>query len=190
MIQNEYLSLSVDTLKELLTYDDKTGLIYYKERTPEHFKSESKVEGALKRFNIHKAGKLITYKSTNGYVMFSLTIKGVRSRGLLGHRVAYLMHHGYIDSSKQIDHINGDRLDNRIENLRLVTCQENLFNLKNKKKGKSESIGVCYKKDKNKYEANICFNYKQIYIGYYNTEKEAREAYLQKKEELFSGLVV
>jgi len=74
-----------------------------------------------------------------------------------------------------VDHINGIKTDNRIENLRWVTQQQNKCNTKSK--------GYSVNKY-GKYEARIGHDGKKIHLGTYNTEEEARQAYLTKKEEL------
>lgn len=86
----------------------------------------------------------------------------------------------------QVDHINGNRLDNRKENLRLVTNQQNQFNRKkNNKLCSSKYKGVIFNKDNNNWRARIHINDKTINIGSYNSEIEAAEAYKNKALELF-----
>jgi hypothetical protein len=77
---------------------------------------------------------------------------------------------------RQADHKNHDTLDNTRKNLRIVTHQENHFNLKNTK-------GYSWNKQYNKYQARIKANGKHIHLGMYNTKKEARKAYLEAKAE-------
>jgi len=86
-----------------------------------------------------------------------------------------------------VDHINGDSLDNRKENLRVCTHQENQMNRRINKDNTSGYKGVYYdaKNKKNSWYAKIMFNYKLIHIGYYKTKEEAARAYDQKAIELF-----
>ena len=77
---------------------------------------------------------------------------------------------------RQADHINHNTLDNRKCNLRIVTNQENHFNRRNTK-------GYFWSKSTGKYKAYITINRKQIHLGYHNTSKKARQAYLKAKKE-------
>jgi hypothetical protein len=86
-----------------------------------------------------------------------------------------------IPKSMEIDHINGDRIDNRIENLRVVTQRENQQNQKIHRAGRL--TGTYYHKiyynDKiyHYWLSQIKIDSKQIHVGYYKTEQEAHEAY-------------
>ncbi len=81
-----------------------------------------------------------------------------------------------IDNQKiLIDHINHQRADNRVENLRIVNNQQNQWNRKDPK-------GYSYHKSKQKYQAKISVYDKQISLGHFDTEQEARQAYLLAKE--------
>jgi hypothetical protein len=75
----------------------------------------------------------------------------------------------------EIDHINGNRQDNRRCNLRIVTKQQNAFNRPRVK-------GYSWHKSSNKWQAYICLNGKLQYLGSYSNEQEARDAYLAAKE--------
>ena len=77
------------------------------------------------------------------------------------------------DPKLQIDHIDGNRLNNNINNLRIVNCQQNHFN-------RTTAKGY-YITPNNKYKAQIGTNYKTIKLGIYDTEEEARQAYLNAK---------
>ena len=73
-----------------------------------------------------------------------------------------------------IDHINGNKLDNRKINLRLVTNSQNQHNQLN--------VRGYYKSSLNRWNASIYVNRKSIYLGSYNTEAGARAAYLEAKQ--------
>ena len=87
-----------------------------------------------------------------------------------------LFHKENIPENLKIDHINGNKIDNRLENLRLVTQRENLQNRSEHRKGKLAGVSYCKKIDK-KYRAQISINNKDVYLGYYQTDKEANKAY-------------
>ena len=88
------------------------------------------------------------------------------------HRIIWLLHHKKFPNGS-IDHINGIRSDNRIQNLRDCTHRENLSNTKKHREGKR----VGYTKYGNRYCAQIKINGRKIYLGSFKTEKEAVDKY-------------
>lgn len=87
-----------------------------------------------------------------------------------------------------VDHINRDKADNRISNLRICTTQENNMNRAVSKNNQSGIKGVSYCANRNrpsKYKASIGYDGKKIFLGYYRTKEEAEEVYKQKAIELF-----
>ena len=90
------------------------------------------------------------------------------------HRLAWLYVHG-VWPKNFIDHINGDKSDNRICNLREATRRENAQNLKIHRAGKL--AGCSYNKKINKWNARMTINKKYINLGFYETEVEAHLAY-------------
>lgn len=110
-----------------------------------------------------------------GVPLGSITRDGYRRcSGQLVHRLVWLYFTGQVPD-KDIDHINGVRLDNRIENLRVVSRKENLWNLRNIKGYIQQASG--------NYTARIRNNYKTILLGTYNTPEEAHAAYMKAKQE-------
>ena len=98
-----------------------------------------------------------------------------------------LLHRFIMDTPKgfHTDHINGDRLDNRRENLRICTPNQNQFNSRKWKKKSSKFKGVSwYKRDKC-WRAYVNKNRQQFHLGYFQSEKDAGEAYNKKAKELF-----
>lgn len=86
-----------------------------------------------------------------------------------------LFHKENIPEGFGIDHINGNKIDNKIENMRMVTQRENCQNMKCHRGG--ALVGSIHRKTDKKYRAQISINSKDIYLGYYKTAEEAHEAY-------------
>jgi hypothetical protein len=76
----------------------------------------------------------------------------------------------------ETDHINGNKLDNRRSNLRIVTKSQNQWNRK-KQSGSSKYKGVYWNKANRRWHVQLQMNKKKIWLGYYETETEARKAY-------------
>jgi hypothetical protein len=92
------------------------------------------------------------------------------------HRIAWLLARGEIDDDLSIDHENGVRNDNRLVNLRLGTTRENSQNLECHRNG--QLVGATWYKRYEKWQAQIRINGKRKYLGLFQTELEAHEAYL------------
>lgn len=109
-------------------------------------------------------GKEAGWLANTGYRMVSMN-----NKKYLSHRVIwYLVHGAWPD--KDIDHIDGDKLNNKLDNLRLASDSQNLRNQK-KIKG--------YHKVGDKWRAQYSVDNKVYHIGMYDTEQEARLAYEQ-----------
>lgn len=85
---------------------------------------------------------------------------------------------------EQVDHINGDSLDNRIENLRICTASENNSNRGNQKNNTSGFRGVTWNKQTQKFRACIWSDRKRFYLGSFDDPIEAAKAYDRKADEL------
>ena len=93
------------------------------------------------------------------------------------------MHRLLLETLQEVDHINGNCLDNRKENLRIVTRQQNSFNRVGRK-GK-ELKGVCWHKQRKKWRAYLVFNGKQLHLGLLDKPEHAAVKYNEAAEKLF-----
>lgn len=82
-----------------------------------------------------------------------------------------------VPKGKYIDHLNRDKLDNRKENLRIVSMSENLLNAKLFKTSTTKRKGVYFNRQRNKFQTYMTRNYKHIYLGSFNTADQAALAY-------------
>lgn len=121
--------------------------------------------------NSVKTGVPLVCNKGNGYIVFC-----VQGKLQLAHRMAWLYVYGEIPS-KNIDHINGIRFDNRIVNLRLANQSQNTANSNLSKSNKSGYKGVIWRKDICKWEAQIGVNYKCVKLGKFDCKEDAARAY-------------
>ncbi len=82
-----------------------------------------------------------------------------------------------------IDHINHNRSDNSIKNLRSVTHEENLKNMPKKKNNKSGITGVCFEKETGKWRSHITHKGKSIKLGRFENKKDAEMVRLKAELE-------
>ena len=151
---------SVDVIADRFIYDSATGVWRYR-----------------KTIGGYRAGSVAGRMAKHGYR--ELTMAGKRYSE---HRLAWKFVYGS-DPCAAIDHINGNRTDNRIANLRLATRSQNAVNSRAPSKAKSGLRGVY--KMYNKYGSYVCFNYKKLWLGLFDTPEEAHAAYCMKRRELF-----
>ena len=102
-----------------------------------------------------------------------------------GRLIIMKMHQAVIGKAPEgyvIDHINGDKLDNRKCNLRFVTVQQNTFNSRARrmqcgKRCRSRFKGVTWRAERGKWNSHITADGKRHYLGLFETEEEAAAAY-------------
>ena len=97
----------------------------------------------------------------------------IKNKQFLLHRLIFMMFYGYFP--KQIDHINGNRSDNRIENLRAVNNSQNQQNAKIRKDSKSNAKNVYWFKELQKWKVDIRINGKRKYICLLYTSPSPRD---------------
>jgi len=142
--------LNQSEIKTLFTYAN--GSLYWKISPAKNVKVNT------------KAGT----QMTDGYVC--IRYRGI---GYKAHRLIWIYHYEDLKYST-IDHLNGNRSDNRIENLRNVTQKVNQQN-------RQFAKGYCWSKRAGQFQAQVERNGKKIWLGYYPSATLARDAYLQEK---------
>ncbi len=143
-------------IKEYLKYQPNTGeLIWIKQPS----------RGA-------KVGDIAGTLNKQGYISITFRSKQYRS-----HRLAYFLHYGVDPNDKEVDHINGDRSDNRISNLRLANRSQNGSN-------QSQAKGIRYRKAEGKWLAKVVHKGIEYHLGLFDCPLMARLAYVDMKREL------
>lgn len=117
---------------------------------------------------------------TKGYVSI-----GVDGREYRAHRLAWLYVNGTWPSTADLDHINEDKSDNRIANLREASRSENMANVTAWKNNTSGYKGVTYNRRNDRWVAQTKKDKRPIFIGSFRTAEEAHAAYVNKARELF-----
>lgn len=151
----------------MITYDELKMYLSYNPETGEFFRLHDTSPRWL-------AGKIKGTNSGHGYIKI-----GIKGKHIYAHRLAWLYVHS--EWPEEIDHINGDRSDNRIVNLRSVSKAQNNQNMAIQKSNTSGFKGVSWCKDKKKWKAQISINNKNTFIGRYDTKEQAHEAYILEK---------
>lgn len=111
---------------------------------------------------------------------FGYVLRNKRYKKNIPDKETFFMHRMILKIKERniyTDHINGDKLDNRKENLRKCTLQENNFGRGKKKDNTSGYKGVYFNKDTQKWMARIAANNKRYYLGLFEKKEEAFKAY-------------
>ena len=157
-----------DLLRKLLHYDSATGLLYWKKRPEEMFSSKRSCSIWNTRYAEKEA---FTCLSTKGYRtgrVFAITLKA--------HRVIWAIVQGQWPCD-QIDHIDRNRCNNKIENLRAATNSENKRNSVGSRGLTSSFRGVCKERKSNNWRAYITLNRRVMHLGTFECEIAAARAY-------------
>ena len=152
----------VELINQVIAYDLETGAMSWKIKT-----------GHV------TPGKQIQCVGPGGY--YRVTLEG---RKLAAHRVAWLIATGEDPASNQIDHVDGNKLNNAFLNLRIATHAQNQWNKGKGKNNRSGYKGVSWSKLRMKWAANIYHNKKRIFLGYFSIPELAHMAYCKVAAEL------
>lgn len=114
----------------------------------------------------------------NGYAQ-----RGTYPDGRYGRQVIVYMHRSVYGEcqphsfDREVDHIDGDKLNNQKSNLRIATRSQNNANKRRAKNNKSGFRGVSFKSKQRRWVAQICVNKHKKHLGYFDSPAEAHEAY-------------
>ena len=153
-----------DELSRHLSYDPFTG-----SGTWLTFRASNAQKGAF-------AGSL----KRNGYIYINY-----KSKHYKAHRLFWFLQTGHDPGELTIDHIDGNKSNNKFLNLRLATQSQQICNTTKRCDNSSGHRGVSFVKRRQKYRAYIKIDKKQLSLGYYKTFKEAVAARQAKELELF-----
>jgi hypothetical protein len=165
--------LSYAQVSALLKYDSETGKLFWIHRPVSMFTDSLKqwtAEMNAERWNVRCAGKEAFTAASEGY-----RVGTILKRRAYAHRIAWLLHYG-VWPTNHIDHINGDRSDNRIVNLRDATPLENRRNSRRRSDNKSGICGVSWCPRSNKWETCIRVKGRSIHLGKFASLSEAAAA--------------
>lgn len=152
-------------LRDFLEYDSNIGELIWKQD-----------------YSKFKKGTVAGSINGQGYRMVSFNKLSTGA-----HRIIWFLIYGSFPDGI-VDHINRKRKDNRLENLRNISVGENNQNIDVMSRvGLGRLVGASFCKTKNKWQAKIRLNYKTTFIGYFDTEEEAHNAYLAKKREIHTA---
>ena len=149
-------SFTAEEAKKVWNYDPESGILTWK--NPCNRKSQF-------------IGKRAGYTDPIGYTYVSFK----NSRYLL-HRIIWLIVTGKWPEN-EIDHINGIKNDNKLENLREATSVQNKMNCEKRKRNKSGYKGVSWDKQKQKWRAQISIRGKRLHLGYFDNKGLAAYEY-------------
>ena len=162
---------SVARLRDLVHYESTTGVFTLRVDV-------SHIRKAGRRIDVVKHGRRSSgYRSVN-----------ILGRRFLAHRLAWALHFGEWPAHS-VDHLNGERSDNRIANLRCATSATNAQNQRtHHANSKTGVMGVHI--DKGRYRAQITVNGSTKQVGVFDTVDEAHAAYLEAKRRYHPGCVI
>lgn len=157
----------LELLDKLFDYQPELGIITYKVSVGKKIKAGQ------------KAGTV----TSNGYVAIAITINE-KFYVFKAHRLIWYIMTRKDPCHLQIDHIDGNRLNNKFSNLRLATQTQNARNRGPNKKSKSGLKGAYWSKSQQTWTSQITINNKSIHLGYFLTPELAHMAYCKAAAEL------
>jgi hypothetical protein len=153
-------------------------------------KTISLTKGMLAIVDDDDYDKLSKFKWMASYYPKRRKYNACRSIGTKPHQQTVLMHRIIMNALKgsDVDHINGDTLDNRKSNLRICTRAQNMANVKARSHNKLGVKGVY--KSNNRFRATIRVNHKRYHLGYFDSLSEASAAYNKAARENYGDFAL
>lgn len=155
--------ITAERLREVLRYDHAAGRFF-------------SIAGTWRT----PPGSMVGVPSTGGYRAVYVPGAGQFTE----HRLVWLYVYGHFPPD-DIDHINGDRTDNRINNLRLATRSQNNMNARKRTVNKSGFKGVSWHSGAHKWRATIMLDRHQTHLGFYDAPELAHAAYVAAAQKHF-----
>lgn len=149
-------------------YCPVSGHLYWKKRD----RSEFKTALSCKTWNTRFSNKVAGYESESTASSSPYIKIQISGKNYYAHRIAMSIV-GFSAEGLEVDHINGNGLDNRLLNLRVVSSSENSKNLATSGKNSSGKIGVFFCNDQNKWRAIIHHERKKIHLGCFDSFRDA-----------------
>lgn len=168
----------IHVLRKILRYDHETGKLFWSKRDLSFFSHCKEPQKMCKTWNSRYLNKEAFTATSKGYKIGSVFDQYMRA-----HIVAWAIFYGYVPHL-EIDHKNGDRSDNRIENLRMATPRQNRRNMKKRSDNKSGFCGVSFCKKSKKWRAQVSGLNKRHDLGRFERKECAISAVMQKRKEL------
>jgi hypothetical protein len=166
-------TLTVARLRLFVDMDPDTARLYWRSRKGGMwFFGASLTHSAARQFNTKSAGKRADKPDGRGYTYIS-----IRGKNFRAHRVVWALHYGEWPTG-HLDHMNGIRDDNRVNNLRVAGARENNVNKALDKRNRFGCHGIVEIKRLNRFAATINIDGKTVYLKSYATVEEAIEARL------------
>lgn len=168
-----------EQLRQLLRYEPETGKMFWRERSPDCIDAADDFvrRKICRNWNARLAGKEAFTSLKDGY-----RVGAIGNRPFRAHRVIWAIAYGEWPGG-EIDHIDCNRTNNRISNLREATRSQNAHNYGGR--GRSAFRGVGWDGRNKKWQAQIFINGKQTKIGRFTSEVEAAVAYDKAAREQF-----
>ncbi|WP_447875836.1 HNH endonuclease [Serratia fonticola] len=151
-------------ISDLLKYEPTTGKIYWKNS----------------RGGVPAGSEAGWIDSSSGYLRVSIS-----GKPKYGHVLAWELFHGH-PARGEIDHINGNKIDNRIENLRECSASQNCQNKKIRTDNKSGVKGVSWNTARRKWSVRLTVNKKVIFLGFFSSLDDAKKE-ISKCRDLYHG---